>query len=125
MLSIDSTRIELSRSALNLYRILMLAMIAMTGFLSQAASAQTLQLIQVVPSGWIIQNYVPNGVVLFNTGSPCMWGGLYFPPNAVQADYDRLWALILAAKIAAQQVIVYWYTSGSNCYISSFGLAPS
>jgi hypothetical protein len=84
--------------------------------------AQTLISIQAVPSAWLIQNYVPNNTDLFYTGSSCLNGQLIFPSTAVQADQDRLWALILTAKSSGQQVLLYYYVTGGNCYISSFGL---
>jgi len=94
------------------------------GMCASSASAQTLLSVSGVPSAWILQNYVPNQVWLYYTGapSPCVNGGLSFPSTAVQADQDRLWAMIIAAKIAAQPVIVYYTVSGSSCFISSYVL---
>jgi hypothetical protein len=86
------------------------------------ATAQTLTGITAVPTSWLIQNYVPNQLVLWFTGSTCTNGQLVFPSTAIQADQDRLWATVLAAKATGQQIIVYYYVSGGGCFISSFGV---
>lgn len=88
-------------------------------------SAQTLVELQAVPSTWQIQEYFPNQTELFFTGSSCTNGQLQFPSTAVQADQDRLWALILAARASGQSVIVYYWVSGTNCYISTYAAAPT
>jgi hypothetical protein len=98
------------------------AILVLSALFLTPASAQTLVAIQAVPTSWLIQNYVPNQVVLWFTGSSCTSGQLVFTSNAVQADQDRLWAMILAAKATGQQVIVYYYVSDGGCIIQSFGL---
>lgn len=90
-----------------------------------SAIAQALVELQAVPSAWQIQEYFPNQTSLFFTGSSCTNGQLNFPSTAVQADQDRLWALILAAKAASQPVIIYYWVSGSSCYISTYATAPT
>jgi hypothetical protein len=98
------------------------AILVLAALFLSPASAQSIVGITAVPTSWLIQNYVPNQVVLWFTGSPCSNGQLIFPPTAVQADQDRLWAMILAAKATGQQVVVYYYVNNGACIISSYGL---
>jgi hypothetical protein len=100
-----------------LKRLLIPVTTAMAAFLCGPAPAQS---VSGVPTSWAIQNYVPNQVVLYYTGSSCTSGALTFPSTAVQADQDRLLAVILTAKTAGQQVTIYYSVSGSSCVISSF-----
>jgi hypothetical protein len=44
--------------------------------LQQAANAQSVQLISGTAKNWRLQNYVPDNVVLWFTGSPCVNGQL-------------------------------------------------
>jgi hypothetical protein len=93
---------------------------AVAAFVGGSASAQTLYSVTGVPTNWQIQNYVPNNVVVYYTGSSCVNGALSLPSTAVQADMDRLWALMLTAKATGQQVTIYYTVSGSDCLIASF-----
>jgi hypothetical protein len=86
---------------------------------SCVASAQAV--IQGSTASWRLQNYVPNQVTLYFTGSPCTSGSLVMPSTAVQADQDRLWALILTSKATGNPVYIYYYNNAGVCTISSFG----
>jgi hypothetical protein len=97
-------------------------MLALGAFASYSASAQTLVQITAIPSGWLLQNYVPGNATLWFTGSSCNNGQLVLPPTAIQADSDRLWGMILTAKTTLQTVVVYYYVSSGTCYISSYGI---
>jgi hypothetical protein len=88
---------------------------------SSAASAQTLTLIEGSTAAWRLQNYVPNSVALYYTGSPCTSGSLVMPSTAVQADQDRLWALIMTSKATGNSVYMYYSEDAGVCTISSFG----
>jgi hypothetical protein len=98
------------------------AIFVLSAFFLRPASAQTQVLIAAVPTSWLIQNYVPNQVVLWFTGSPCSNGQLTFPSTAVQADQDRLWAMIMTAKATGQTVYLYYINVDGGCIIQSFGL---
>lgn len=99
-----------------------LSLFALGALCCNFAAAQTLVQLVAVPTSWLLQNYVPNQVTVFFSGSSCLSGQLIFPSTAIQADQDRLWAMILTAKATQQAVVVYYYVSGTSCYISSFGL---
>jgi hypothetical protein len=93
--------------------------LAASALWSSAASSQSL--ISGSTATWRLQNYVPNQIVLYFTGSPCTSGSLGLPSNAVQADQDRLWALILTSKATGSPVYIYYFNNGGVCTIASFG----
>jgi hypothetical protein len=85
------------------------------------AEAQTLIGIQASPATWRLQNYVGGtGVVVYYTSSSCSQGQLTFPAGTTSDDQNRLWSLVLAAKIAGQEVGIFYYVSGSSCFIQSY-----
>jgi hypothetical protein len=83
------------------------------------ASAQQ-GIVEAVPSGWRLQNYVPNNIVLWFTGSPCFQGVLTLRSTATEKDRDRLYAMIMTAKTAGKRVVVYFTREGESCWIDSF-----
>jgi hypothetical protein len=94
---------------------------------AQTAFAQTVQVIQNTPTGWLVQNYVavgnaPSVVDLWFTESLCANGLLQLPPTATQTDADRLIAMILTAKVSLKQVQIFYNYNGSTCLITSFGI---
>jgi hypothetical protein len=91
-----------------------------------AAHAQTLINFEGSPAAWRLQDY-PGGtpaVTVWYTGSSCSNGQLSFPSSATIDDQNRFWALVMAAKIAGQTVGIYYYVSGSTCFLNSFYLTP-
>jgi hypothetical protein len=104
--------------------ILVSVVVAVTTFCCQPAAAQTLIGIQGSPAAWRLQNYVGTGPALYFTGSSCSQGQILFPPGTATDDINRFWALLVAAKIAGQDVGIYYYVSGTSCYIESFYLPP-
>jgi len=83
-----------------------------------AASAEVLM--EGDPANWRVQNYVPNSVVTYITGSPCQYGQLTYPPNATTEDKDRYFAMILTARSTGRRVGIFY--ESSNCQIQSFYL---
>ncbi len=53
-----------------------------------------------VPTTWRLQNYAPNNVVLWYTGSTCTTGKLVFQTGTSPDDTNRLWSMVLSAKLA-------------------------
>jgi len=94
-------------------------------FFSVGAYANNVSLV-AVPTGWKLQNYVSENVVIWYSGSPCANGQLTFGANATVNDKNRLWSLIMAAKISGASVEVYYEDSlaPTNCIITSFSLIP-
>jgi hypothetical protein len=100
----------------------------LTFFVGVAAHAQTQTLINIEgsPAAWRLQDYpgMTPAVTVWFTGSSCSNGNLSFPPSASIDDQNRFWALIMAAKLAGQTVGVYYYVSGSACFLNSYYFPP-
>lgn len=79
-----------------------------------------------VPTAWKLQNYIGDNVVIWYSPSPCTNGQLTLPSNATADDKDRLWSLIMAAKISGKKMQIYYDDSEvpSKCTITSFSLMP-
>jgi hypothetical protein len=77
--------------------------------------------IEAVPTAWRLEGYVWNHTVkLWYTGAPeCTNGGLNGSALS-QEDFDRLFSLVMASKIAARPVGVFYEGNGGNCEITSF-----
>lgn len=75
--------------------------------------------LSAIPSNWRLQDYVGGAIYLYYTGSSCT-SGLLFLSAPTEAERNRLWALILAAKLSNRAVFVYY--DSANCAISSFGM---
>jgi hypothetical protein len=74
-----------------------------------------------VPMGWRLENYPGDAVVLWFTGAPgCTNGRLALPASASKDDVNRLWSLILTAKIAQIPVALEYTGTGDHCLLSSF-----
>jgi hypothetical protein len=91
--------------------------------LPMAAAAAYTQ-ISDVPTNWRLENYPGGPVQLWFTPSPCTNGGMTLPVGATPADMNRLWALILAAKLSNRKVFVYYDNASvpASCPIVSFGM---
>lgn len=94
-------------------------------FVSVSVHANNVSLV-AVPTGWKLQNYVVENVVIWYSGSACTNGRLSFDGNASVNDKNRLWSLIMAAKISGASVEVYYEDSlaPTDCTITSFSLIP-
>jgi len=89
-----------------------------------SGQSQGLIYLSAVPTAWRLQNYIPNAVVLYYTGSNCAQGILELSPSAVDADKNRLYATIMAAKASQLSVYVYYTQTATQCVIQSFGFNP-
>ena len=92
--------------------------------LSQLASANDVGLV-ANPATWRLQNYAPDNLVLWWTGSPCGSNQKLTTGNLSPSDKSRLYATILAAKMTSKKIYVYYDdTNGANgnCAITSFGM---
>ncbi|MBW8859251.1 MAG: hypothetical protein JF570_05825 [Caulobacter sp.] len=70
--------------------------------------------------GWRLQNYVPNNLVVYYTGSPCTSGSLTFGPAATADDRNRFYSLILTARSTGKKIGVFYETVSGGCQIQSF-----
>jgi hypothetical protein len=77
-----------------------------------------------VPTNWRLENYLSGPVMLWFTPSQCTNRSLTFTANATPAEMNRLWALILAAKLSSHKVFVYYDNAAAptSCPIISFGM---
>jgi hypothetical protein len=69
-----------------------------------------------------LQNYEPDTVVIWFSGSTCGSGQLVLPASTITAEKSRLWATVMGAKLGNRQVFFYYDNSSGNCVITSFGL---
>lgn len=102
--------------------LILLAWVVFTPLTALAAAVQ----ISEVPTNWRIENYPAStsGVTIWYSSSPCASGTLTLPSGATSADMNRLWSLILAAKLSGHKIFVYYENSSSpaSCPILSFGM---
>lgn len=102
--------------------ILCAALLAPLPIFVKSAEASTLY-VEGLPTTWRVQQYVPDVVVAFLTGAPNCPNGLSLrPENSTKADRDRLFNMLMAAKIAKQTVILFYNNNASDCVITSFAL---
>lgn len=85
---------------------------------SQPAFAQGVQSIEEVPTNWRMQVYVGVGFVIWNTPASC--SGRLEATHLSQAEQDKLWSLILSAKLSSHRVGIEYDVQGSNCFIRSY-----
>ena len=78
-----------------------------------------------VPTAWRVESYSEKNVVVWGTPSKCSSGMVTLPSTATTAEYNRLYATIMAAKMAQSNVFFYYDDSTPNCTIISFGLTPA
>ena len=81
------------------------------------------QTISVDPKSWRLQDYIGGTVNLWFTSSSCTYGGLSLV-DATEAERNRLWALVLSAKLSSKKVFVYYDDAAAPavCRITSFGI---
>lgn len=72
-----------------------------------------------VPTGWKMENYFGDSLVVFFSGSTCKNGRLTFPSHATVHDKNRFWSLILSAKATKSKVFVI-YKDDALCTLVSF-----
>lgn len=88
------------------------------------SAVASIRIIEAVPSGWKLENYVNSDsgtVVVWYTGSACNGGRATLVGTDV-SQKDRFWAVIMAGMVKSKKVFVYYDDSTSDCNITSFGL---
>ena len=79
-------------------------------------------MLTAVPTAWRLQQYINSGgtaETVWYTGSPCGSGNLSLG-TATEAEKNRFWALVMAAKLSNHSIFVFYETT--NCTITSFGM---
>lgn len=92
------------------------ALVAITAPIS--ASSQTLFTFEEVPTNWRLQVYVGEGPVIWYTPTSC--NGRLEVAHMSPSEQDKLWALVLAAKLANHRVGIEYYVQGTGCFIRSY-----
>lgn len=96
---------------------MLLAALAATVLVATPAAAAE-GLLEGDPATWRLQNFVPNTVMAFFTGSPCSNGRLSFSTSATVQDKDRFFSMVLTARATGRKMGVYYDTT--SCEIYSF-----
>jgi hypothetical protein len=85
--------------------------------LPQTAYAQNVQ-IEEVPTNWRLENYPGNDVVIWYVSGPCHDGPMKLDSNATAEDKNRLYSLVLSAKLSNKNIGLYY--DPAICRIWSF-----
>tara|TARA_R110000868_G_C10965232_1_gene769029 strand:- start:7997 stop:8317 length:321 start_codon:yes stop_codon:yes gene_type:complete len=73
------------------------------------------------PTNWRLENYLDGqNVVLWYTGAAGCTDGKLIGNGMTQDEYNRLFSLILTAKVVNKSVGLFYNGSGNNCVIASF-----
>jgi hypothetical protein len=94
-------------------------------FFCGSAQAERRQIFYSVASGqtsWKLENYMADGVAIWNTPSSCTSGGITFPANMTVADKNRFYATLIAAKTSNATMFIYYDEAPGMCMLVSFGL---
>ena len=102
-------------------RLILILLMTLPVWFSLPGETQTAIQLEGSPANWRLQNYAPNNITLWFTGSSCANGQLS-ADNLSSSDQSRLYATILAAKLSNASVLVFYSQSGASCEISSFGM---
>ena len=79
-----------------------------------------------VPTNWRMQDYTGGKIDLWYTGSTCGNGHLVLLASAPEGSKDRLWSLVLSAKLAHHSIGIFYHVENNDCVIDSFYLqAPN
>lgn len=93
-------------------------------FLALAASANVSAAgFTGVPTGWKLESYGATSVHLWYTPSVCASGSLGLPAGSTVTDHNRLYATVMAAKLANKEMFIYYEPRDNDCVITSFGFA--
>lgn len=77
--------------------------------------------VEGVPTGWRLESYGEKTVALWHTPSACTNGFISLPAGASAIEHNRLYATILAAKMAKEKIFIYYNFEAGNCTIISYG----
>ncbi len=98
--------------------------IFLTGFTGTSQAFADEGLLEAVPTAWRLQDYGDGAVVMYYTGAAqCNQGELILPASAPADSKNRLWTLILSAKVTGKVVGVYY--NPTTCTVNSFYLKES
>ncbi|KOP26167.1 hypothetical protein AMR41_12990 [Hapalosiphon sp. MRB220] len=93
--------------------------------LQQAAFAQVVRgtlIVSGVAKTWRLENYVPDNVVIWYSGSACASGQLILPASATKEDRDRLFTTVSLSKTTDRPIFVNYVINSGICNIVSFGM---
>jgi hypothetical protein len=90
--------------------------------LQQVVLAQQSLFLSGVAKTWRLENYVPDSVTIWFSGSACVNGLLQLPASATKADRDRLFATVSLSKATDKPMFVVYVVNSGRCDISSFGM---
>lgn len=87
-----------------------------------AAHADTVSLIEAVPTAWRLQDYLDGAIITFFSGSSCSQGRLDLPASVSADSKNRYWSIITTAKVANKVVGIYYVNNSGVCTILNFYL---
>jgi hypothetical protein len=90
------------------------------GLLGATGALAASREINQVPTGWKLENYPGNGVVLWHAAPECSNGKLALPTSATADDRQRFWSLVLSAIVANHKLFVRY--ESTTCKMTSFGM---
>lgn len=73
------------------------------------------------PSAWILESYDTNGVIFSRTPATCTNGRLILPGSSSVADRNRLFGIVMSAKMSGLKISITYSVSGSSCIVTKFG----
>jgi hypothetical protein len=94
-------------------------------FSCSSAHAERRQIQYSAASGqqsWKLENYMGDGVVLWNTPSSCDGGLISLPSNMTTGDKNRLYATLIAAKTSNSTMFIYYDDTPRGGLLISFCL---
>ncbi|WP_139248305.1 hypothetical protein [Janthinobacterium lividum] len=94
-------------------------------FCCGSAHAERRQIFYSVASGqpsWKLENYMADGVAIWNTPSSCNSGFISFPSNMTANDKNRYYATLIATKTSNATMFIYYDEAPGVCMLVSFGL---
>ena len=84
--------------------------------------AQTMFIVDAVPTAWRLQDYLGGAIHIWFTGSSCSNGNLTLLASVPEGVKDRLWSTVMSGKLARHPVIIYYRVEGGGCIIDNFSL---
>jgi len=100
----------------------LLLFLALSMLAASDTRAQSLSSFSAPAAHWVIQDTIPQGILVSFTPSSCIYGRLYLPSTAVSEDRNMLMAVIATSKATGIPVLIYYTEVSGNCVIYSFGL---
>lgn len=71
---------------------------------------------------WKLENYMGDGVAIWQTASSCNGGSISFPANVTNSNRNRFYATMLAVKTSNATMFIYYDEVPGPCVMVSFGL---